>query len=321
MTSSTWSVQPGEKLTRSEIHGAYGGNSQAGIAYSASTPNVLVYSDHDKAAANGYDFDGWDSSRRLYYYTGEGKDGDQVLLRGNKAIANHVADGNALRLFVAVGNVLGTQTRIHQYVGQFAVDTDQPYFTRTAPGTDGVPRQVLVFRLVPVGPFVVGDDPHTTPVDGAGQAAQVNSIAVGAIPVAAVRIEQSEVEKTISGTIVQAEAQLTQRFQRYLEARHHAVVRYKIVPVGSQAIYSDLADVTGNVLYEAKGCADRMSVRLALGQVLDYGRYVKGSRLALLLPEYPAADLVELLEMHDVGCVVEAGENRFVDMTSLRRCP
>jgi len=39
-----------------------------------------------------------------------------------------------------------------------------------------------------------------------------------------------------------------------------------------------------------------MSVRLAIGQVLDYGRFVDGSRLAVLLPEEPhAADLVELL--------------------------
>jgi hypothetical protein len=37
---------------------AYGGNPQAGISRSSSTPNVFVYSDHDKAAANGYDFDG-----------------------------------------------------------------------------------------------------------------------------------------------------------------------------------------------------------------------------------------------------------------------
>ena len=50
------------------------------------------------------------------------------------------------------------------------------------------------------------------------------------------------------------------------------------------------------MLYEAKGSAERMSIRLALGQVLDYGRYVEGSRLAILLPEAPAADLVELLE-------------------------
>ena len=58
---------------------------------------------------------------------------------------------------------------------------------------------------------------------------------------------------------------------------------------------------------------ERMCVRLALGQVLGYGRYVEGAWLAVLLPEAPAADLVELLEAHDVGCVVETNPGNFVD--------
>ena len=65
MTSPTWTGQPGDILIRGQIHGAYGGNSQAGISRSSSSPNVLVYSDHEKAAANGYDFDGWDESKVL----------------------------------------------------------------------------------------------------------------------------------------------------------------------------------------------------------------------------------------------------------------
>jgi hypothetical protein len=90
---------------------------------------------------------------------------------------------------------------------------------------------------------------------------------------------------------------------------------------GSSSIYSDLADITENVLYEAKGTAERMSVRLALGQVLDYGRYVDNSQLAVLLPEAPPADMVELLERYGVGCVIPTRPNAFADMTSLRRCP
>jgi hypothetical protein len=321
MTSPVWTVQPGDTLVREQIHGAYGGNPQAGISRSSSTPNVLVYSDHDKAAANGYDFDGWDQSQHVYYYTGEGKVGDQLMLRGNRAIAEHQADGTALRLFVAVGNLPGSGTRIHHYVGQFAVDTDLPYIVRRAPGTDGVPRNVFVFRLLPVGPVAAGESPHISTIEGAVQAAAVAPVAVDAVPVAAINIEQSEVEKTVSGPVVQNEAQLTRRFQAYLEAHHRKVMRYRIIPVGSATLYSDLADVTDNVLYEAKGSAERMSIRLALGQVLDYGRYVEGSRLAILLPEAPAADLVELLEAHDVGCVVETTPDNFVDMTTLQRCP
>ena len=50
-------------------------------------------------------------SQQVHYYTREGKTGDQVMLRGNRAIAEHQADGTALRLFVAVGNRPGSGTR------------------------------------------------------------------------------------------------------------------------------------------------------------------------------------------------------------------
>jgi hypothetical protein len=321
MTSPTWTTEPGKALIRDQIHGAYGGNPQAGITGSSSTLNVLVYSDHEKAAANGYDFDGWDAARELYYYTGEGKIGDQLMVRGNRAIADHRANGTALRLFVAVGNKPGSDTRIHHYVGQFAVDPEEPYLTRIAPGTDGIPRNVFVFRLHPVGPVVIENDPQTSPIEGAERAARILTVAVDAVPLEVAATERSQVEKVVSGPVIQSETQLTGRFQEYLEGRGRKVLRYKIIPVGSTTLFSDLADITDNILYEAKGSADRMAVRLALGQVLDYGRYITGSRLAVLLPEAPAADLVELLELHDVGCVVETTPGTYADMTSLNRCP
>lgn len=320
MTAPTWNLQPGETSIREHIHGQYGGNPQAGISRSSSTPNVLVYSDHDKGAANGYDFDGWDSRKQVFYYTGEGQSGNQVMMRGNRAVAEHEVDGHALRLFVAVGNQPGSGTRIHRYVGQFRVDPDLPYLLRTAPGSDGVPRQVFVFRLLPMGP--VGDARgHTSTIAGAGEAASVTPVTVTAVPVQAINTESTEVEKVVSGPVIQKELQLADRFQRYLEGHDREVMRYRIIPLGSAPLYSDLADVTENVLYEAKGAADRMSVRLALGQVLDYGRFVKDSLLAVLLPGTPPGDLVELLESHDVGCIVETTPSEFLDMTNLGRCP
>lgn len=155
----------------------------------------------------------------------------------------------------------------------------------------------------------------------AGEAAEVTAVAVDQVPLAAMNIERTEVERSVSTAVTQKEAQLTSRFQMYLEKHHRKVKRYKIIPAGSATLYSDLADVTENILYEAKGSADRMSVRLALGQVLDYGRFVDGSRLAVLLPEEPPDDLVELLETHDVGCVVETTPNEFLDRTTHNRCP
>jgi hypothetical protein len=37
--------------------------------------------------------------------------------------------------------------------------------------------------------------------------------------------------------------------------------------------------------------------------------------------EAPAADPVELLELHDVGCVAETTPENFIDMTTLKRSP
>ena len=76
---------------------------------------------------------------------------------------------------------------------------------------------------------------------------------------------------------------------------------------------------------EEAASTNRTSIRLALGQILDYGRYVKkhfeGTELARLLPKRPPEDVVSLLESLGVGCVVETAPGAFVDATSLKRCP
>lgn len=164
-------------------------------------------------------------------------------------------------------------------------------------------------------------EPPTTPaVDSRN--ALVTVVAVDTVhPQQAHALESAEVLRAVSEPVMQNEARLTERFQEYLECHGRHVMRYRITPAGFPPLYSDLVDTTGNTLYEAKGSADRMSVRLALGQVLDYGRYVEGSRLAVLLPDAPAGDLVELLEQHNVGCVIETAPGHFLDLTTLKRCP
>ena len=81
MTAPTWNLQPGDILVREQIHGQYGANPQAGISRSSSTPNALVYSDHDKAAANSYDFDGCDAAKQVSPTPPEGE-GETLGLEG-----------------------------------------------------------------------------------------------------------------------------------------------------------------------------------------------------------------------------------------------
>jgi len=146
----------------------------------------------------------------------------------------------------------------------------------------------------------------------------VHVVAVDTVhPEQALATESTEIQRIAGAPAIQKEARLTQRFQQYLESRGHQVMRYRITPAGEPPIYSDLADTTDNIVYEAKGSADRMSVRLAIGQILDYGRFIEGSRLAVLLPERPADDLIDLLQQCGIGCVIETAPAKYTDLTTL----
>jgi len=146
-------------------------------------------------------------------------------------------------------------------------------------------------------------------------------VSVEDVPVAAMNAEWAEVEQLTNSSAIYREATLTERFRARLLGVGREVTRYRITFAGLPPLYTDLADATSHVLYEAKGSSDRMSVRLALGQVLDYGRCLKSMELAVLLPNDPVPDLVCLLFDHGVGCVVEQHDGGFRDLTALNRCP
>lgn len=318
-SDAPWNISPGEDYTRRQIAEFHGGDHR----YRGIVPldaDIVIYSDHKNAGDSGYYYDGWSAERSAFYYTGEGSKGDQVFKGGNSAIRDHKNQSRALRLFVAVGNESGSTTRVHRYVGRFETDTDAPHLKKQAPGLDGLPRELIVFHLRPVGEVIthVG---QLSAIKGVATSSMVSAVHVEAVPESVITAERAEFERATSGMVVQKEALLSARFREFLVQSHgREVKRYKITtPRG--LLFTDIADITSSVLYEAKGTAERMAVRLALGQVLDYGRYVDGASLAILLPEAPDADLVELLESHGVGCVVEAQPGTFVDMTTLRRCP
>ena len=77
----------------------------------------------------------------------------------------------------------------------------------------------------------------------------------------------------------------------------YSAVRLMITPVGeAKPIFTDLYFEGHGLLVEAKGGVDRDSIRMAIGQVMDYRRFVKsGARCAVLLPSRPRQDLVDLL--------------------------
>nr|WP_095877638.1 hypothetical protein [Streptomyces sp. TLI_235] len=79
-------------------------------------------------------------------------------------------------------------------------------------------------------------------------------------------------------------------------------------------LLTDLYDETDHVLYELKGTNRREAVRMALGPLLDYGRYVNSDahpdvpRRVVLLPSLPDEDLQELLGDHGIGIAYQDGD-------------
>jgi len=81
------------------------------------------------------------------------------------------------------------------------------------------------------------------------------------------------------------------------------------VPAGESApLYSDLWDVTGRELVEAKGLVTREQLRSAVGQLLDYGRFVEAKTRTVLVPTRPRPDLLAYLAHAGVNAVYPQGD-------------
>ena len=95
-----------------------------------------------------------------------------------------------------------------------------------------------------------------------------------------VKVEAQHVEQfrvSVPGQDIEAtrrEQSLVLAYVEHLESHGHKVSRGKYQPGGSDSVLaSDLVDETDGVLYEAKGRVRRASVRMAIGQLLDYRRF------------------------------------------------
>ena len=140
-TTPDWTIQPGDRIARSDVHARYGGNPERGISFSAQTPNVMIFSSAAKGEAHGY-LDHWEGDG-LHYY-GEGRFGDQDISQGNKSILFHRDRGRQLRVFEGTGGLVG-------FLGTFETDPEDPMYWTTGVDAEGSHRKMVVFRLVPLG--------------------------------------------------------------------------------------------------------------------------------------------------------------------------
>src|ERR1700733_11292879 len=289
-----WALEPGEAIERTILHERYGGRVQGGIVPSRSSPNIMIFPDQLAPDAPG-SVDGWRADG-CFHYTGEGLQGDQLMKAGNASILGHASDGRALRLF------RGTRGQI-VYEGQFVLDADTPFYTTDAcEARGGAVRSVIVFRLRPLD---INSRPSASKLDPAIQAR-----------IEDVPVEQRWTEKTFVAPGQKADVserrqqELVLAFREHLLGKGHEVVRLKIVPDGeAKPLFADLLDRTANTLFAAKGTVERGSIRMAVGQLLDYRRFVEPApRLAVLLPSLPRADLRDYLQSAGIELVWREGK-------------
>ncbi len=111
------------------------------------------------------------------------------------------------------------------------------------------------------------------------------------------------------------ESRLVSDYAASLELKGDTVYRNRIQIPGSGAILSDLYNSTRNQLIEAKVHGSRTDIRMAIGQLADYKRFVDArARTAVLLEAKPEPDLVDLLDRERIAAVWRRGGG-FADNT------
>ncbi|WP_122665933.1 hypothetical protein [Pseudomonas viridiflava] len=87
----------GETYDRqTEIHGPFGGSSQSGIAPSNKAPVVFLFSGE---SGEQYGYTAEVNAHGVYSYAGKGQVGEMMPNRGNLAVQQHAATGQASHLF------------------------------------------------------------------------------------------------------------------------------------------------------------------------------------------------------------------------------
>lgn len=116
------------------------------------------------------------------------------------------------------------------------------------------------------------------------------------------------------------ERRLVQSYQRYLRGRGSSARPYRIRLSDGISITCDLYDEKRGNLIEAKGLIDRPSLRMAIGELADYARFIpRRPRLAVLVPARPSADLEQLLRSQGVHTIWQSEPAKFADNSSNHR--
>lgn len=293
-----WTLEPGDQILRTQLHKLLGGRTQGGISPSAKSPNVMLFTDPKVGQHHGYN-DGWGSDG-CFHYTGEGQFGDQRMAQGNRTVLDHEEEGRALRLFRGVGGAV-------EYLGAFTLDPFPPWYSTEAQESGGGDvRKVIVFRLRPSG-RVIHDPLDSLP--------PLVSEEMTIVPVENMNTERFVINPSAeSKEGEKREQKLVVAYVQYMKSKGSTIRRNRFRPKGEpKPLFSDLFDEERQNLIEAKGTVTREAIRMIIGQLADYSRFLPSCRKGALLPERPRPDLEALLGTQDIAAIWPTAPGLFED--------
>jgi hypothetical protein len=305
-----WDLELGDEDSRSAIHERHGGSNSRGIsapAQGGDNHDIMLWWDPRRGEAFGYE-DGWTADGTGFYWSGMGVEGDQRFTSPhgeNGRVRDHVANGDRVRLLKRVGPDRA------RYVAELELESWQ---WRDGEDRNRRARKMIQFRFRPVGEVVRDPaEPVRANLRQTPGEAPLPSVPAEPSKTALEALRSKRFRRVLEaqeGVGERREAQLVHAFAGWLEEQTGRSVVGLEIPYGvegrnlrADAYLPSAAGMTG-VLFEAKATAARESVRMAVGQLLDYRRYVTPEpSLAMLLPSAIPWDMLELVDSLGIGVV------------------
>jgi hypothetical protein len=288
--------QPGQKLTRKSLHQKLGGIKQGGICPS-NQGYIFIFSDPKSGDEFGY-HDGWSDNYFLYF--GSGQEGDMEFTGRNKSLLNHIKDKKTVHLFMGSrGEVI--------YENELEIDAINPYELIESNDKNGESRIAIVFRFKPVNKFISKLPKTNIEIH---KETLVEDISLERFLKESFSIRASE-----SKVGIRKESKLLTKYATYRNKHKQSPLTAKLIKIKGDK-KTDILKVDGwiesdKLLIEAKSGCTRNKIRLAIGQLLDYKRYLKPKQMAILLPSKPKDDLVELLLDLNIEIIYQVGGEEF----------
>ena len=126
----------GSNVSNQEIMNAFQCKNIGGIRYSTVTQTIVLILNHNFPI---YD-DSANAENGIFYFAGEGQEGDQMMDRGNRRLNNARLDGIEIHLFESYATEAG-----YRYQGWFEVIGEPTQ--ELQPDKNGNARNVWMFRL------------------------------------------------------------------------------------------------------------------------------------------------------------------------------